>query len=82
MELFYWSCFILLSEFSIFEKENSLKNQRFSHFRDRTFKFCDAVEVLPSSHPQGMFSTAVPRFLPDKLEPLGLSLPGQLRVAS
>jgi len=45
-------------------------------------KFCDAVEVLPSSHPQGMFSTAVPRFLPDKLEPLGFSLPGQLRVAS
>ena len=58
------------------------KTERFSHFRDRTFKFCDAVEVLPSPHPQGMISTAVPRFLPDKLEPLGLSLSGQLRVAS
>jgi len=29
-----------------------------------------------------MFSTAVPRFLPVKLEPLGFSLTGQLRVAS
>jgi len=29
-----------------------------------------------------MFSTAVPRFLPVELEPLGLSPTGQLRVAS
>ena len=45
-------------------------------------KFWYAVEVLPSYHPQGLFSTTVPRFLPGKLEPLGLSLSGQLRVAS
>ena len=62
---------------------SSKKTERFSHFRDRTFKFCDAVEVLPSSHCyERMFSTTAPRFLPDKLEPLGFSLPGQLRVAS
>ena len=59
-----------------------LKNQRFSHFRDRTFNFCDAVEVLPSSLLRELFSTTAPRFLPGKLEPLGFSLPGQLRVAS
>jgi len=29
-----------------------------------------------------MFSTAVPRFLPVELKPLGLSSTGQLRVAS
>jgi len=29
-----------------------------------------------------MFSTAVPRFLPVELKPLGLSPTGQLRVAS
>ena len=61
---------------------NPKKTERFSHFRDRTFKFCDAVEVLPSSQPRGMFSTAVPRFLPVELKPLGLSSTGQLRVAS
>jgi hypothetical protein len=32
-----------------------------------------AVEVLPSSPSQEMFSTAVSRFLPFKLEPLGFS---------
>jgi len=29
-----------------------------------------------------MLSATLQGFLPDKLEPLGLSLPGQLRVAS
>ena len=81
MELFRWS-YIFLFAFKIFLEKNRIKNQRFSRFPYRTFKFCDAVEVLPSSLSQKMFSTAFFRFLPFKLEPLGFSLNGQLRVAS
>jgi hypothetical protein len=60
----------------------ALKNQKIQSLSWPNLKVWDAVEVLPSSQPRGMFSTAVPRFLPVELKPLGLSPTGQLRVAS
>ena len=79
MELFCRSNSILFINLSVLEKK---LNSRSTHLSVRRLKFWPVVLVLPPSLPSCNFSTTLQNFLPVKLKPLGLSLTGQLRVAS
>ena len=79
MELFCWSDTFLFADFFILEENIKPLSTLLSV---RRLKFWPVVLVLPPSLPSYNFSTTLQNFLPVKLKPLGLSLTGQLRVAS
>ena len=85
MELFCWSNLILFFDLFILEKNikvNFQKKLPSTHLSVRRLQFWLVVNALPPSLPFHYFSATQRNFLPFKLEPLGFSLTGQLRVAS
>ena len=79
MELFFWCDYFLFAYLFVLEK---ILKPMSTHLSVRRLKFWPVVLVLPPSLPFYNFSTTLQNFLPVKLKPLGLSLTGQLRVAS
>ena len=83
MELFCRCYTILFFNFLILEKNIILYQIKLpsTHLSVRRLQFWLVVNALPPSLPFHYFSATQWNFLPFKLEPLGFSLTGQLRVA-
>ena len=84
MELFCRGNIVLFFNFLVLEKNIVLYKIKLpsTHLSVRRLQFWLVVNALPPSLPFHYFSATQRNFLPFKLEPLGFSLTGQLRVAS
>ena len=84
MELFCRGNIVLFFNFFVLEKNIVFYKIKLpsTHLSVRRLQFWLVVNALPPSLPFHYFSATQRNFLPFKLEPLGFSLTGQLRVAS